>query len=388
MLRNTSDVVQQIDIPSIDPCTNKVTSDAGFELICTYNWIEQTKKKNNGQEIYVPGCPPKWLPHQLPVKLQPDQGAQYVDQNAYRLPQYPFEPIFWALDIMNPHARLNDVDIVCNRNSLRKLLDLASGRRPDPFVMHLHLLQETLFITRKERNARNMIRGGGQSGYGHNFEKAFTEADDDVHGSTSHHRVVSYDMGGLNCMVRFEVDAYYDEATDGVQDKTFDHTVLLEDAMQRLSLVGEPEPEPEPSFPFPTNRPKAFRKGVLLPSSAMAEIKTHGRRSKPLSQLLPQLWFGRTPHLLVGRHPAANGVFTEVEHTHAGSEFSAWEQENQAALRRLVGILKHLKEVVGGLQPAAAILLYQTKGGPLQVRRMKAPTEVLPECTRRYWSAN
>ncbi|KAF2182273.1 hypothetical protein K469DRAFT_790384 [Zopfia rhizophila CBS 207.26] len=55
-----------------------------------------------------------------------------------------------------------------------------------------------------------MIHGSVNSGYGHNFEKAFTK---DMEGleESGHHRVIRYYMGDFNCVVRFEVDAYYDD---------------------------------------------------------------------------------------------------------------------------------------------------------------------------------
>ncbi|KAF2796868.1 hypothetical protein K505DRAFT_299398 [Melanomma pulvis-pyrius CBS 109.77] len=383
MLKNAGDVVQSINVTSIEAGTIEVSSSAGFELLCTYGWIEQAKHKS-GPSIYVPGCPPKWIPATLPIKLEPDKGSQFVDQNAYRLPTYPFEPIFWALDIMNPEIRLYDVDVVCNRNSLRKLLDIASGRRPDPFVMHLHMLQNSLFITRKEKNARTMIRGNGNSGYGHSFEKAFTEAQEGIKDSTGHHRVVRYNMGGLNCVVRFEVDAYYDGLGEGTGAGSFDHTCSLTVAMQQLSLLNTTASHS--TNPLKSQK-KAIEKGTVLPSSKMAEIKTQGKKSRSLNQYLPQLWFGRTPHLLIGKHPAADGIFKEIINIHAGSKFGEWEEENQDALKKLVGILNKLKEIMSDMEKGAAMLLYEKKGGPLQVLKMKQPTQVLPEESKKYWNS-
>lgn len=377
MFTNTSSILQTIDIPTLTPSTIPVSSSAGFDLLCTYNWITPSKFKPD-PEIYVPGGPPEWSPPTLPVRLQADKGHQYVDQNAYRLPKYPFEPIFWALDLMNPSIRFDDVDVVCNRNSLRKLLDLASGRKIDPFVMHLHMIQNTLLITRKEKNARAMIRGNGNSGYGHNFEKAFTKANDELLDSTSHHRVVKYNMGGLNCVVRFEVDAYFDGVVEGVSSDAFDHQIDLETAMGGLSLST--------AVPASSIAEKAAKRGTVLPSSKMAEIKTCGKNLKPMWQLIPQMWFGRTPHLLMGRHPAGNGVFDEVIQIHVGSKFEEWEEKNQKELTILVGLLNQIKEIMGSAEKGVAVLLYEKKGGPLKVMRMRNPTQVLPEKSRKYWS--
>jgi hypothetical protein len=378
MFTNTSSILRTIDISTLTPSTAPISSSVGFELLCTYNWIIPSKFKT-GLEIYVPGGPPEWSPPVLPIKLEADKGHQYVDQNAYHVPRYPFEPIFWALDTMNSSVRFDDVDLVCNRNSLRKLLDLASGRKIHPFVMHLHMIQNTLLITRKEKNARAMIRGSGNSGYGHNFEEAFTRTNDELLNSTSHHRVVRYNMGGLNCVVRFEVDAYFDGVVEGISSDAFDHHIDIETVMGGLSIsTGALAPAIEK---------KVVKRGTVLPSSKMAEVKTCGKSLKPMGQFIPQMWFGRTPHLLMGRHPAGNGVFNEVIHIHVGSKFEEWEKKNQKELMILVGILNQIKEIMGGADTGAAVLLYEKKGGPLKVMKMRNPTQVLPERSRKYWSS-
>ncbi|RYP38741.1 hypothetical protein DL767_002481 [Monosporascus sp. MG133] len=383
MLKNTGAVIHPLT--AVQPINTEVSSAGGFELLCTYNWIVKTKNKSD-PTIYVPGGPPKWKPPTLPMTLSLDTGMQYVDQNAFRIPKYPFEPIFWALDLMNPDMRFNDVDLVCNRNSLRKLLDIAMGRRVYPFVMHLHMVETTLFITRKEKSNRMMVLGSTNSGYGHNFEKACTEADGDVVGSTSHHRVVKYNMGGLNCVLRFEVDAYYDGDEEGVCAHDFDHE---DNALaERLDLLTLKEVDSHFTKGTTSNTSiNAVRKGTVLSSSQMAEIKTQkgqGRTAR-LRDYLPQLWFGRTPYLFIGRN--TNGIFHEIVKMHAGSKFTEWEKENQEGLRKLVGILKELKEVVSKVESSAAVLMYEKKDEPMKILEMKNPTSVLPEEIRRkYWS--
>ncbi|RYP10134.1 hypothetical protein DL764_000844 [Monosporascus ibericus] len=384
MLKNTGPEIRLFT--TIQAIDNEVSSAGGFELLCTYNWIEKTKDKSD-PAIYVPGGPPKWKPPTLPITLSLDAGMQYVDQNAFRIPKYPFEPVFWALDLMNPNMRFNDVDLVCNRNSLRKLLDIAIGRRVYPFIMHLHMVEKTLFISRKEKNNRMMVLGSTNSGYGHNFEKACTEADGDVVGSSSHHRVVKYNMGGLNCVVRFEVDAYYDGDEDGVCAHDFDHegNALAE----TLDLLTLKEIDSHSTKGITSNAStNAVRKGAVLPSSQMAEIKTRkatGGTARS-THYLPQLWFGRTPYLFIGRN--TNDIFHEIVKMHAGSKFTEWEKENQEGLRKLVGILKELKEVVSKVESSAAVLMYEKKKDePMKILEMKKPTSVLPEEIRRkYWS--
>ena len=74
-----------------------------------------------------------------------------------------------------------------------------------------------------------------------------------------------------------------------------------------------------------------------------AEIKT-ASKLKSLGKNLPQLWFGRTPWLIVGRH--TQGTFEELRVTNAEANFVDWESRNQANLRTLVAVLGQLREAV------------------------------------------
>jgi hypothetical protein len=368
MLRDTGTLVHTIAASSLEPHTTAISSSAGFETLCSYNW------QNDGA-IFVPGSPPKWTPPILPFKLPPDTGRHFMDQNAHRVPKYPFEPAFQALSIMNPNLNLDTVDIIANRNSFRKLIDFAAGRKGDTWCMGLHLVNDTLFISRKERNATQMIHGAANSGYGHNFEKAFTQAEDEMQNSSSHHRVIRYHIGSLDCVVRFEVDAYYQGPDAAVE---LDEEVV--DGMTKLKIH---DPIPVQPAPRPkTAATKVITKGTPIPPSQLAEIKA--KRFAHLNDALPQLWFGRTPWFLNGNHN--DGKVHSVSIVHAKSEFAAWEEANQERLRKMVCLLQELKNVVKGMHGKAAVLVYDEKGGPVRVFEVKRDGGVLPvEIVKRHW---
>lgn len=315
------------------------------------------------------GGPPKWAPPALPVTLTQDSGSQFVDQNAFRVPKYPFEPAFQALSIMNPNIRLDETDILVNRNSLRKLLDFAAGKRQDPFRMDLHMVKDTLFISRKEKNARSMIHGSHNSGYGHSLEDVFTKPEDGLDTSSSHHRVICYDLGHLKCVVRFEVDAYYEDpddlsSTDPLQEPVECVATLMAD----LDVNGPP--------PSSTRKGETMiiRRGTPISPLKLAEIKAH--KTEKRSASMPQLWFGRTPYLLTGKHD--KGVVHSISCTNVGMHFKEWEAANQDKLRKLVSLLMELKCIVRETKGRAAILVCKHKGAPLQIFKAKNQTSVLP----------
>jgi hypothetical protein len=374
MLRNTGTLVRTIAAASLEPDSTEVSSKDGFETLCSYNW------QMDGT-IFVPGGPPKWTPPHLPVTLPPDTGRHFMDQNAHRVPKYPFEPAFHALSIMNPNMSLNTVDIVANRNSFRKLIEFAAGWRRDPWCMGLHMVNNTLFISRKEKNAIQMIHGSANSGYGHNFEKAFTKPQEDMESSSSHHRVIRYHIGPLDCVVRFEVDAYYDDpdAADAVEPDED-----LTNAMAQLDMQDQPQTKSTHQQKSSADKTtKAIQKGTLINPSKLAEIKA--KRFDRLNEALPQLWFGRTPWFMNGNHN--KGKFHSVTIAHAKDLYPQWEEANQERLRKMVSLLGDLKSAAAGVKGRAAVLVYEEKGGDLGIYEMQRVGGVLPrEIIRRHLS--
>ncbi|KAF2811985.1 uncharacterized protein BDZ99DRAFT_441037 [Mytilinidion resinicola] len=359
MLKGTGEVVRTIASASLEADDATVSSELSFELLCSYNW------QRNRKAILVPGGPPKWVLPPLPITLAPDAGLQFVDQNAFRVPRYPFEPAFQALAVMSPNAQLDDVDIIANRNSLRKLLNFAAGRRQDPFRMDLHMVKDTLFISRKERNARFMIHGALNSGYGHSFEQAFTRPEDGLDDSSSHHRVIRYRLGDLNCVVRFEVDAYYEDTGDPDVANSMQQPIDQAITMMAQRAVKNP---------LPSAIPKGTTKVIIK-----------AKKAEKLNDAMPQLWFGRTRYLLTGKH--VNGVFRSISTSHVEPKFTNWEMVNQENLRKLVGLLADLKRIVRETKRGAAMLLCESKGAPLRVLEAKSERSALPEeMIMKHWS--
>jgi hypothetical protein len=372
MLRDTGTLVNTIASTSLESDSTEVSSKAGFETLCSYNW------QMDGT-IFVPGGPPRWTPPLLPVTLPQDKGSHFMDQNAYRVPKYPFEPAFQGLSIMNPNMNLDTVDIVANRNSFRKLIDFAAGSKRDPWCMGLHMVNNTLFISRKEKHATQMIFGAANSGYGHNFEKAFTKPEDDMDNSSSHHRVIRYHIGSLDCVVRFEVDAYYDDP-DAVPEPAED----MATAMTQLKI--QDQPPIKSSLQQNTSAEKttqAIQKGTLIDPSKLAEIKA--KRLNRVAEALPQLWFGRTPWFMNGNHN--KGRFDSVTIAHAEDLYPRWEENNQDRLRKMVSLLGELRRVVQATGGRAAVLVCEKKGGDLKIYEMKRDGGVLPvDIIKRHWS--
>ncbi|KAK2597170.1 hypothetical protein N8I77_013033 [Diaporthe amygdali] len=206
LAKGAGDAVDTVTMASLEPSDSEtiILSSDQYNLICSYNWVNKTQPA-----VYVPGGAPIFEEISLPATVKPDSGRQFVDQNAARIPDYPFEVVFQAAEMMNPTVRFDDIDVLTNRNSLRKFFEFCKGRAQDSFRVNLYLVNNTLIIERCVRSTTEFLYGSGGSGFGHNFEKAATRLPPGLENSLGHHRVLQYDFGGLKCAVRFEVDASY-----------------------------------------------------------------------------------------------------------------------------------------------------------------------------------
>jgi len=121
------------------------------------------------------------------LSVPKDSGTYFVDQNACRAALYPFEPVFQAVSA-TPACTIDfaDIDLVTNRNSLRNLLNFASGEVYENFRIDLDIIQSTLFLTRHEESTDELVQGTFSQGYGRNFEKYCTAHEEGLAESTGY----------------------------------------------------------------------------------------------------------------------------------------------------------------------------------------------------------
>ncbi|KAL0631015.1 hypothetical protein Q9L58_010133 [Maublancomyces gigas] len=292
---------------------NSIVCKTGFKALGSYNWLDKPEPT-----ILVPGSPPKWTPRPTETQLTPDAGHVLIDQNAHRCPDHPLEPLFRALLTNNPAIDLTTIDLVTDRNNLRKLLRFVSNQDDKPFTIRVQRLGTTTLFTRTEPKSSEHITGF--RGFGHEFEKAYTSWPRGMENSTGHNRIVQYNLCGLKLVVRFEVDAST-------------HVGTVVDADTLSSLLGGVSLAPVcDSTTF-----HVTRRGTLVPQESVLEIKTRAvSRTLDLADVLPQLWFSETPALAVGYH--SRGRFGSVKPEKMDLE--GWERNNAPMLRKLVEMLR------------------------------------------------
>ena len=154
-------------------------------VVSSYNWT-----RDQAPTIVVPGSPPLWTNKPLSFKLTKDSGLHYIDKNAYCVPKSPLAPLIVAVEHSHPDYNWANIDIISDRNGLRKLLRWIEGTLAErDFRINLQLVgQKTVLFGRWEPK---YYEYGGR-GYGHNFERETTRAAKGCENTAEHHRIISY----------------------------------------------------------------------------------------------------------------------------------------------------------------------------------------------------
>lgn len=319
--------------------------------LASYNWIEAKTPT-----IAVPGSPPLWSDIKVTKRLKKDTGHVYIAQNAARHPDSPLEPLFRALLIENPDYDFRKINLVTDRNNIRKLLtfvDPKSGKNGlEPFTIRAEATGGTVIFCRDETKVEEVIGPAEFRGFGHEFEKAYSS--NEIAGSTGHHRIMSALFGGLSLVIRHETDGYV--GGGGKSDKAASDGDL-HDLLEGLSLESKPKASEVAAEGSKLN---IKRSGRAIALCSTLEIKTRVAH-KPLAfdEVAPQLWASQTPNLVRAYH--TKGVFTVPVVEDISAALQKWETENRKALKVLGAMLKKILEVVK--EQGKAIIQYRTDEG-------------------------
>jgi hypothetical protein len=270
------------------------------------------------------GSPPIWTPKPPGTRLNPDTGLVYIDQNAYLNPDSPLEPLFRAVYAMHTGFDATGIDIVTDRNNLRKLLQFVVGASND-FRIEIENINGITLFTRFEENTSEFIQTGDFRGFGHQFEDNYTTWPMGTEGSIGHHRIIRYKFAGLSCLVRFQVDTCI---PDGY-------------AASLASNLSEPVARRGFNEEENVSKINTINGGSLVAQSSIAEIKTRAAsRQLDMSDVLPQLWFSDTQQLIVGYHKGGRFDDRDVKELDMIRTLEDWERTNAKSLAKLGELLK------------------------------------------------
>lgn len=240
---------------------------------------------------------------------------------------------------MQPNFNMNSISLVTDRNNLRKLFNFACSHPDRSFRIDVDMVYNTMFFTRWEQKHVHLLTGYNNPGYGHAFEKAFTVFEEDLANSSGHHRIVQYNLGGMNCIVRFEADAYFNDCPGSIRNSPCNIPPAenlintqndISTTLKSLSLQSDRKGTLK-------HKVKAIQSGRLVSPASVIEVKSRAKKVK-MKDVIPQLWFSQTEHLFVGYH--REGVIEqEITRYEMAAHFKAWETQHKEQLQRLVGLI-------------------------------------------------
>jgi hypothetical protein len=347
--------------------------------LSSYNWIEAPTPT-----IAVPGCPPLWSALRAPKRLTKDSGLIYIAQNAARHPKSPLEPLFRALYIANPSYDIRSIDVVTDRNNIRKLLSFinpgSTRNGLDTFTINIEITKNTAIFCRKEAATHEFIGPQEFRGYGHEFEKANTT--NQISGSTGHHRIISYRFSDLNFIVRHETDGYVMLDADTIipsPNSKEQENDSLSSLLESLSLSSTKSPL---ITTLAGSRLTIREEGRVVPLESTIELKTRvSHKPLQLREVVPQLWVSQTPKLVRAYH--TKGTFQVPEVEDVAVQVQRWEEGNQNDLRKLAALISKIIEMVKGCGGNAAVK-YDDKGDKLVVWKADGET-MLPKDLYSKW---
>lgn len=301
------------------------------------------------------GSPPFWAPPSSQGEpLEQDKGDFYRDANAARFPIYPTEPAVRALLTVKSYVDLGAIDIIACASSLGNLLRFSRSI-PSVFRFDIEMIGDTVFFVRKENSPTELIKD--IKGYGHTFPAAYTKWDDGLEKSVSHQRIITYDFGGLKCLVRFGCDGYIKNPSI---KSTSAPDPVSEDLSEPLLAASE--------MPMSGQQLQIEKIGTQIDQEFIFEIKTRYTTNKiNMEDMLPKLWLTQTPGFLEASYYEA-GVFLDPQIRDVKADLDRWEKENASDLSKFHAVLTRVRDAVGDEENGCAEVSWQGSG-PLKITK-------------------
>ncbi|KAM0185958.1 hypothetical protein ACHAPI_011959 [Fusarium lateritium] len=365
------DVIERITREGLSDNNSRAEIE-NVKIVASYNWISSSSPK-----IMIPGQPPKWTPLKGPNKLPGDSGDYYRDVNAASYPKHPIEPAIVSVMRMNPEPI--PVDIVACGSTIGNLLRFARGADLDrSFRILVEKVGDTVHLIRRENSPQEKIEG--VRGFGHTFPEAYTTWDSGVKRSKSHQRILAYQFGGLDLMVRFEGDGYIRSSSPQNSRKTEKGDALTQ--IQNLGITESPSDG--------TGNLQVVDGGESIPQSSAFDLKTRSvmaRGKDHLGEQLPRLWIAQITQFLLAYHE--RGLFRNenIEIKNIKADVDEWQELNQPSLKRLATLLRLIIDKVHASKDGKLEIVW-SNGGSLEIRKQLPDAgNALSEPVKKQWEA-
>lgn len=251
-------------------------------------------------------------------------------------------PVVRAILETKPEYDGASVDVFACGSTLGNLLRFARGVDRS-FRFNVEVVGDTVFFIRKENDPKEVIKD--VRGFGHTFPEAYTTWEHSVRSSETHQRIIRYEFGGLNCLVRFESDGYIRDP------ETIDGTAPVATAVNPGDLLEELRGAAI-SQPAKTviGNPDTFEVkygGSTVPQKSIFDLKTRSGKYKKeidMTDIYPALWIKQISKFIVAYHDG-HGLFEDVRVQEVNDNVQAWAKENRDGIRRFATLLKEIVDL-------------------------------------------
>lgn len=245
------------------------------------------KEKIPINTLFAIGGPPVWKGVKIGTQLPPPNSFYLDVEQAHDIPLYQHEASLIAIQKFSPAQKFDDVDVLTSHNALEKLFDFVAGEANKASVLHLFLRGSTMVIEDRsarydEKPVRDLASRVRQYGSTHLKQQEFCEPENRKRKCTAgHFRLLQYNIGPLNCVVRSLAQASFGE--DLYRDIMNVETCTTRNTERSTQRVVSRSPGPNvqkrPDFPVPTHVSTA---GNSKPNGGANVVESFEKHVTPL----------------------------------------------------------------------------------------------------------
>jgi hypothetical protein len=259
-----------------------------------------------------------------------------------------------------------NVDVVASGSTHGNLLRFIRGQ-DKRFLILVEMVEDTVFFTRRENTPDEKILD--VRGFGHSFPEAYTTWDAGAKGSVSHQRLLRYQFGGLDFLVRFEGDGSLASSALNAGDGSVPDspTASPDDLADSLMMNSVSPATPSTSEPL-----KIVQTGdAIVDQATIFDLKTRSLywkgKQDTLADEFPRFWIAQIPNFILAYHD--KGLFRREEITvqDIRGRVKKWEGDNKPALALLAPVIHRIVDLVRAQNDKKLELRHATPGR-LEVR--------------------
>ena len=296
------------------------------------------------------------------------------------------EPVVRSILETSPDFNTQEIDVFGCGSTLGNLLRFARNVETEkPFRFLVEVVGQTVFLIRRENSPKEKI--ADVYGYGHSFPEANTTWDVDLKSSETHQRIIRYQLGHLNAIIRFEADGYLEQKIPAKKMPVRLTNQKINEDFLVSALAGNTI---RAHTPKNSGSLKVIQGQESVPQSTVLDLKTRSIRKKhhgtTISDQIPRLWIRQIPFFVLAYHDS--GLFRPEEVTvrDMQPDIARWERDNKADVCKFIGLINKIASFVKATPGRKLEVLYRA-GLELELREQaEGVASVLPNDLAAHWA--